>query len=648
MKSNAKNQPEAPQADISLAESLRILRRFWAFVRPYRGKFFLTICLLFLSVPLAQFALFLTRDVTNQALLATNLTADERWATVLRIVGLQAIFFLTSAILSTWREGLEWYGSMRSTFDLRLAFYKHLHRLPLSFLTRRLPGEHLFRSTTDMVSVFRVANRPAVPTASGQSPPESKEVAMAIYSNDVDPYDPGLMGMIVRTIPMMIETLYGLAWGAALLFLIDPVLSLCLIVYIVPFTLLSQRLFNKVRKTAFAFKERSEVEMGVLRDSIAGLRTLKSFGRLSYQLKRYMHSVIDARRRGIQQISEMVLTQNVVQMGMKWAFSMSIYLYVTIRVMQGKATIGDWIATFLLIEAAQAPVENFVQLLQLIKMQLVPAQRVLETLDAEPTIVDPPNAPKVPPISGQIEFQGVEFSYTDDRPALKGIDLQIAPGSYVGIVGPSGAGKSSLIALILRLYKPQAGKILVDGFDFNQIQLQSLLDQIGTVPQSTYLYSGSILDNILFGNPWATDEDVAKAITDSGVARFGARFPHGLNTELGEGATISGGERQRVGIARALVRNPRILVLDEATANLDPETEEAVLHSIDQLRMGRTVLSVAHRLKAVMRCDQIVVLQDGNVSQIGSHHDLISVPGLYQNLWREQMRDSEELSEVRS
>ncbi|MBC8065825.1 MAG: ABC transporter ATP-binding protein [Chlorobia bacterium] len=626
---------------------MRVLRRFWAFVRPYRGKFFLTICLLFLSVPLAQFALFLTRDVTNQALLAANLTADERWATVLRIVGLQAIFFLSSAVLSTWREVLEWYGAMRATFDVRLAFYKHLHRLPLSFLARRLPGEHLFRSTTDMVSVFRVANRPAAPTASGQSPPESKEVAMAIYSNDVDPYDPGLMGMIVRTVPMIIETLYSLAWGAALLFLIDPVLSLCLILYIVPFTLVSQRLFNRVRKTAFAFKERSEVEAGVLRDSIAGLRTLKSFGRLNYQLKRYMHSVIDARRRGIQQISEIVLTQNVAQMGMKWAFSMSIYLYVTIRVMQGKSTIGDWVVTFLLIEAAQAPLENFVQLLQLVKMQLVPAQRVLETLDQEPAIVDPPNAPKIPEVSGRVQFKDVQFSYSDVRPALNGISLTIEPGTYVGIVGPSGAGKSSLIALLLRLYQPQSGAILVDGHDVGQIQLQSLLDQVGTVPQSTYLYSGSILDNILFGDPWASEEDLARAIADSGVDRFAARFPEGLETELGEGATISGGERQRIGIARALVRNPRILVLDEATANLDPETEESVLRSIDVLRQGRTVLSVAHRLKAVMRCDQIVVLEEGRVSQTGSHAELISAPGPYQTLWREQMHDSEEFSEVK-
>lgn len=635
-------------ANISTKEAIQILKRFWVYVKPYKGKFFLTICLLFLAVPLAQFSLFLTRDVTNQALTATHLSADERWATVIRIVTLQAIFFLNSAILSTWREVLEWYGAMRATFDLRLAFYRHLHRLPLSFLSRRLPGEHLFRSTADMVSVFRIANRPAVPTASGQAPPESKEVAMAIYSNDVDPYDPGLMGMIVRTVPMMVETLYSLAWGCVLLFLIDPWLSVGLIVYIIPFSLVSIALFKKVRKTAFDFKERTEVETGVLRDSIAGLRTLKSFGRLKFQLNKYMNSVSQARRRGIQQISEMVLTQNVAQMSMKWAFSMTIYVYVTFQVMQGNATIGDWVATFLLIEAAQAPIENFVQLTQLIKMQLVPAQRVLETMDAEPLLEDKPGAPAMPPLAGEIKFENVEFAYTQDRPALDSLSFEIDANSYVGIVGPSGAGKSSLINLLLRLYRPQSGRVLVDGHDVSEIKLQSLIDQVGTVPQSTYLYTGTVMDNIMFGDPRAGEERLAVAIAQSGVDRFVARFPEGLETELGEGATISGGERQRIGIARALIRDPKILILDEATANLDPETEEAVLQSIDKIRGDRTILSVAHRLKAVMRCDKIIVLDGGRVSQIGTHAELVSQPGIYQRLWQEQMRDSEAIPEVAS
>lgn len=626
-------------APISIAQSYAVVKRFWVFVRPYRGKFFLGILLLLFSVPLAQFALFLTRDVTNKALLATGLTADERWSTVVGIVGLQAVFYFSSAILGMCREVLEWYGSMRSTFDLRLAFYKHLNRMPLSYLSKRLPGEHLFRSTADMVSVFRITGRPAAATASGQSAPDSKEIAMAIYSNDVDPYDPGVMGLIVRTVPLIVETLYSLAWGASLLFLIDPVLSVMLVVYIVPFALISNRLFNKVRGSAFRFKQASEVETGSLRDSIAGLKTLKVLGRLKLQRKKYLNTVAHARRAGIRQIAEIVMVQNGVQIGMKWVFSIIIYVYVTSRVMQGSATLGDWVAALLLIEAAQGPLENLVQILQLIKVQLVPAQRILETLDAVPTEVDIPQAPPIGPIAGHIKFESVHFSYDEHRQVLNGVDFQLNAGKYLGIVGPSGAGKSSILALLLRLYSPSQGRILVDGVDISQIQIASLLEQIGTVPQVTHLYSGTIADNILFGNLKASEQELNSVAKVAGVTAFAQRFPDGIYTELGEGSTISGGERQRIGVARAILRNPKLLLLDEATASLDPETEANILREIEGLRGDRTIISVAHRLKAVQSCDHILVLNDGSRAQFGTHAELISVDGLYQTLWQQQSQE---------
>jgi subfamily B ATP-binding cassette protein MsbA len=625
---------------IPLTTVFAIVGRFWRFVRPYRGKFVLGLFLVLLAVPLGQFALFLTRDVTNKALLATNLTSDERWATVVRIITLQAVFYLLSASLSTYREVLEWYTSMRSTFDLRLAFYRHLHRLPMSFLSQRPPGEHLFRSTADMVSMFRVIARPPTPTVSGQSPLDSKEVGTAVYSNDVDPYDPGVMGMITKTTPLLLETIYSLAWGAALLYLIDPLLSLALVLYIVPFTLVSQKAFEKLRGTAFSYKSRTEYETAVLRDSIAGLRLLKALGRTRYQLGKFLNAAAAARRRGIQQVYQLALAQSGLQMGMKWLFAVVLYTYVAARVMSGHATVGDWVATFLLVEAAQAPLENFVQLLQLLRMQVVPAQRILETLDVEPTLQDPPGAPNLPRIDGRLTFEDVRFSYEPGRPALRGVSFDIQPGEYVGIVGPSGAGKSSVLNLFLRLYQPDSGRVSVDGHDVSGIRLQSLLDQVGTVPQSTFLYSGTIADNVFFGNPWASDEDFEIAVRDSGVAAFASRFQDGLLTEIGEGATISGGERQRIGIARALVRNPRLLILDEATANLDPATEDAVLRTLQNLREGRTIVSVAHRLKAVMGCDRIIVLQEGEVAQIGTHGELLATEGLYRKLWQEQTHDT--------
>lgn len=616
-------------------------RRLWAVVRPYRGKFFLGICLLLLAVPLGQFAIFLTRDVTNQALNTSNLTIQERWNAVIRIVTLQALFWLASALLSTWREVLEWYVSMRSTIDLRLKFYRHLHSLPMSFLSKSGPGAHLYRATADMVSMFRVGNRIETSTPAGQMPPESKEVqATYYYSNDVDPYDPGVMGIVARSMPLFVETLYALGWGTALLYLIDPVLSLLLVLYIIPFAIVSYFSFNKVRHSAIVFKSGVEFELAVLRDSIAGLRTIKAFGRNALQLKHYYRAAGDARRSGIQMYVSLVKAQGLLQQGMRWTFTTIVYIYLARRIVVGQATIGDWVATGLLIEAAQMPLQNVVQLTQLVKMQLVPVRRIFETLDTQPTLVDIPLATVLPLLHGELTFKDVTFGYRQDEPVIQNLSLTIKPGEYLGIVGPSGAGKSSLINLALRLYRPDSGEIIIDGNDLDGVRLESYLDQVATVPQSTFLYTGTIAENVLFGNPNATDEDLRLALDLAGATQFLTEHADGVNTNVYETAPISGGERQRIGIARALIRNPRILFLDEATANLDPGTEDSVLRTIQRVRQGMTVVTIAHRLKAVTNCDRIIVLDRGQVVQSGKHSDLVRQPGLYQALWRLQREES--------
>lgn len=618
----------------------QLARELWKIVRPYRGKFFLGICFLFLAIPLAQFALFLTRDVTNQALNSSNLTIQERWDTVIRIVMLQAVFWLASSLLSTWREVLEWYVSMRATLDLRLKFYKHLHSLPLSFLTQFTPGAHLYRSTADMVSMFRVGNRVETSTPAGQMPPESKEVQMTYwYSNDVDPYDPGVMGIVARSMPLFIETLYALGWGAALLSLIDPVLALMLLAYIIPFATVSYFAFNRVRSAAFHFKEGIENEAAVLRDSIAGLRTVKAFGRNAQQMRKYFGAASGARREGVQLGIELVKAQNLKQQGMRWIFTASVYIYLASRIVKGEATIGDWVASALLIEAAQMPLQNFVQLTQLFKMQLVPIRRIFATLATEPTLVDPPDATVLPPIKGNLTFEDVCFSYQEGVPVIRNLSLDVKPGEYLGIVGPSGAGKSSLVNLALRLYGADSGAVRVDGHDIKGVQLASYLSQVATVPQSTFLYAGTIAENVGFGNPEATEEDIVAALEQAGALSFLNEREQGIHTEVTETAPVSGGERQRIGLARALVRQPKILFLDEATAALDPATEDAVLGTILSLRRERTIVTIAHRLKAVTNCDRIIVLDQGQIVQEGSHEELLAKPGLYQQLWRQQWEE---------
>jgi ABC-type multidrug transport system fused ATPase/permease subunit len=330
----------------------------------------------------------------------------------------------------------------------------------------------------------------------------------------------------------------------------------------------------------------------------------------------------------------------VFQQGLRWSFTAGIYLYQARRIVMGQATLGDWVATALLIEAAQMPLQNCVQLLQLLKMQAVPASRIVETLREEPTLVDQPDAIPIDDLQGDLKFENVDFSYEPGRPALNGISLHVKPGEYVGIVGPSGAGKSSLANLSLRLYSPDSGRVLIDGHDILNIELQSYLEQVGVVPQTTYLYAGTVRDNILMGNPFASDAEIEKAVLLAGLKPYVERRELGLDTEIEDGANVSGGERQRIGIARALVRDPRVFILDEMTGSLDPATEQTVLETIQSIREGKTVLTIAHRLKAVEECDRIVVLEAGRIVQEGPHAQLIEEEGLYQALWRNQLEEA--------
>ncbi|MFM9873000.1 MAG: ABC transporter ATP-binding protein [Fimbriimonadaceae bacterium] len=626
-----------PSTTEKTGDSSRIFGQLWAIVKPYQGKFILSICFLLLAVPLGQFAIFLTRDVTNQALNTTSFTIDERWDAVIRIIILQAGFWLASTLLSTWREVLEWYVSMRSTLDLRLKYYRHLHSLPMSFLGQYGPGAHLYRSTADMVSLFRVGNRVETSTPAGQMPPESKEVQTSYYySNDVDPYDPGVMGIITRSMPLFVETIYAMGWGIALLYLIDPMLSLFLVCYIVPFSIVSYFAFNRVRAAAFDFKDGVENESKVLRDSISGLRTMKAFGRTSLQLKKYFLAAGQARRNGIRMYGELVKAQNILQQFMRWSFTSIVYIYLARKIVIGQATIGDWVATALLIESAQMPLQNFVQLTQLLKMQLVPIRRIFATLDTEPRLLDKQDARVLDGIDGALDFKDLTFSYVEGEPVIHGLTLAVKPGEYLGIVGPSGAGKSSLVSLALRLYGPDTGSVFVDGNDLADIQLKSYLKRVASVPQSTYLYAGTIAENVLFGNPDATPEELQLALDQSGASAFLSQHVDGAETMISESAPISGGERQRIGIARALIRDPKILFLDEATASLDPVTEDGVLQTIQKIRPGRTVITIAHRLKAVTQCDRIIVLSEGRIVQEGSHAELLAVDGLYKELWAQQ------------
>jgi subfamily B ATP-binding cassette protein MsbA len=277
-----------------------------------------------------------------------------------------------------------------------------------------------------------------------------------------------------------------------------------------------------------------------------------------------------------------------------------------------------------------------------IQQALGAGERVFELLETESEVVEAPNAEVLPPVRGEVTFEHVTLRYRGGEEALRDVSFTIRPGEVVALVGPSGAGKTSLANLILRFYDPTEGTIHIDGRDLRRVTLSSLRGQVGTVPQETLLFGGTVHDNIVYGRIQATRDEVIAAAAAANADEFIAALPAGYDTPVGErGVKLSGGQRQRIAIARALLRNPRILILDEATSSLDAESEALVQEALERLMEGRTTLVIAHRLSTIRHADRILVLSDGRIVEEGTHIDLIRRQGVYSRLYERQIREQD-------
>jgi ATP-binding cassette, subfamily B, bacterial MsbA len=592
--------PFTPDHDLSLREQLRVFCRFFRYLHPYRDKVILGVLLLFVGVPIGQVGFFLGRYQVDNVLLSPDRPTDERFSLFFGILALQAVMWLIATLFGTLRWILGWYIDMRVSIDLRKRFYDHLQRLPIDFFRTRPIGEHMYRTTADVGA--------------------------------------GVVTMITHTVPDIVDAIYNVTWGAILLSLVDGRLTLLVLGYLLPHTAGSQYFYGRLKALSFAVKARQQREVAVLRDGIAGAKTLKASGRTKFQTRKYLAQVIRTRRADLRYMYTNILTHDGVLWTLQWIFDKWIWFYVTYRVMTGSLTIGEWSITFWLLGQFKGPMERLVRLMQGLRLQMVPAQRMLETMDVAPSIHDLPTAVPLPRLRGTLEFRNVSFEYVPGKPVLKNLSFTIPAGATAAFVGPSGAGKSTIMHLALRLHDPAAGQVLVDGHDLKAVALQSYLEQVAIVPQTTFLFGCTVGENIRYGRLDATDDELRAAAGLAEIDSFIAGLPQGYETHLGEGTKLSGGQKQRIGIARALIRDPRLLILDEATANLDPRAEAAVLRTLDRVRAGRTVLCIAHRLQAVVSADVIFVLQEGRIVDQGTHEELIARPGLYQQMWEEQSR----------
>ncbi|OJD22016.1 hypothetical protein ACJ73_06641 [Blastomyces percursus] len=382
----------------------------------------------------------------------------------------------------------------------------------------------------------------------------------------------------------------------------------------------------------------SRQEDAVKNDSMVSYETVKYFNAEQYEFGRYRGAVTDFQKAEYHVLFSLTLMntcQNTVFMlGLLITCFLAAYQVAT-----GEQKVGKFVSLLTYMAQLQGPLNFFGTFFRSIQSALINSERMLELFREQPTVIDGPNTRELPRCDGEIIFKDVKFAYDTRKPALNGLSFRCRPGTTTALVGESGGGKSTVFRLLFRFYNASLGHILIDGHKVENLTIDSVRRHIGVVPQDTVLFNETLMYNLKYANPAATDEEVYAACRAASIHDKILAFPDGYQTKVGErGLRLSGGEKQRVAIARTIIKNPRIILLDEATAALDTETEEHIQGALSTLSKGRTMLVIAHRLSTITTADQILVLHNGQVAECGTHEQLLSLKGRYASMWRKQIR----------
>ncbi len=366
--------------------------------------------------------------------------------------------------------------------------------------------------------------------------------------------------------------------------------------------------------------------------------TVKYFNAETYEFNRYRNAVFDYQKAEY----KVLFSLNIMNVSQNLVFTLGLMVTCFIAAYQvttGQRKVGAFVTLLTYMAQLQQPLNFFGTFYRSIQSAMINSERMLELFKERPTVVDGPTAEDLPSCQGEIRFNEVKFAYDPRRPALDGLSFTCAPGTTTALVGESGGGKSTVFRLLFRFYNLNGGSIQVDGHDVKEITIDSLRHHIGVVPQDTVLFNEDIMYNLKYANPDATDEEVYAACRAASIHEKILDFPDGYSSRVGErGLKLSGGEKQRVAIARTILKNPRIILLDEATAALDTETEQHIQLALDKLSQGRTTLVIAHRLSTITTADQILVLNKGKVVERGTHEELLAIKGRYNSMWRKQIK----------
>lgn len=564
------------------------VKRLFKLARPYRvqlviaGLLTLVTSAVTLSLPLiSQKGI----DVVTKSHSLENLDSM-----VLKIVGL----VLVSAMFGYAQYMLAANAGNKIVKDLRIRLFAHLQRLPVAYFDKTRSG--------DLTSHL---------------------------SNDVGMLQTTLTDDIVKLGGNLIVLFGMLAVALYVDWVLTVVVMSVLTVTMAGFVVSGIALRKLTRKGLDALAD----VMGMISEAIANIRLVKSFARESYEDDRAGEKLVTVFGISMRSAVWEGMMGTVAAAGMTLVI-LGVFWYGGRSVLEGRITVGKLIAFVMTIMFISGPMASLASLWTRLQRAVGATDRIFAILDEQPEEPDAPDAVPFPRGPGEVVFKDVEFSYIADTPVLRKLNLTLLPGRVTAIVGPSGSGKTTLSSLLFRFYEIQNGNISIDGHSIRSIQRLSLREQIGIVPQDTILFNGTILENIRYGRLDATDEAVKAAAKSANVDEFVTGFKDGYNTVVGErGITLSGGQRQRVAIARVMLKDPEILVLDEATSALDTKSESLVREALDRLMQGRTTLVIAHRLSTVQTADQIAVIANGVVSELGTHNELLEKGGMYAELY---------------
>lgn len=588
----------------------RVMLRILSYIRPYRSKAVLYVVFVIIGTLIFLIPPYFSRILIDDILLINDAATptpdgETTWlggifrsiqpAAIALSIAIAALLttHIIRVLFTVLQSRLGAWLTFRIAANIRGHVYEHLHNLSIRFFDKRTTGTVISHITEDSER---------------------------------------LQNFLLEGLSFLSVQLFLFFGIGSMLFLMNWKLA-CFILIPIPIIILGGGWFwRKVRSLWHrAWRRRSKL-FDVVNDSVSGIRVVRAFGQQKDEVNRFGTANVDTRDYETQ--AELIWATYYPPLMFAVQFGSLIIWYVGgLDVLTGTMSLGTLIAFHAYLAMFYEPLRYVSPLINWASRSMTAAERLFEVVDSQPEQVDDGKLKAMPNIMGEIKFHNLTFGYDSHKPVLRDINLHVNPGEMIGLVGHSGAGKSTLINLICRFYTPDSGTLEIDGENIKEINLKDLRRQIGVVLQEPYLFSGTIAENIAYANPDASMDEIITAAKAANAHDFIIKFPDGYDTEVGErGGSLSGGERQRVSIARAILHNPRILILDEATSSVDVETEKQIQQAIDRLVQNRTTFAIAHRLSTLRNADRLFVIEKGKGVECGSHDELMEKKGIYYKL----------------